>query len=426
MFRARSSPHGPWRALTVGVRAAAVLCLGFGRVYADDIGSTAGNVAVLDRPHPEWDPIGVRAGQFIAWPSLSAQVARSDNIFASRTGAQADAIFTIVPRLMLKSDWNQNAVYLRGEGALQRYASHSDQDSEQFSVGVGGGLNVRHDLTVFADASYARELIPRTSDAYARISLTPLLYNQTLARVRAEKKFNRLKISLRGQFEDYQYLGGETTKGGPLDESFRNRRSFAGEFRADYGLSGAVSLYAEETVVRESLDSIFRDQFQTQSLAGVNFEITRLITAEVGAGYLTSAYGGSPSPPGVGNFTERLKIQYFPTQLITVTLTGQQADVASGIPTSPAYNSKSLALEVDYELLRNLIITGQVSPAWNKYQVIQRYDRDLNASLGATYKLNHGLNLGVNFSRTQRGSSGAGAGNTFAGDNVLFSITLQK
>jgi hypothetical protein len=161
-------------------------------------------------------------------------------------------------------------------------------------------------------------------------------------------------------------------------------------------------------------------------LVGANFEITRLITAQVGVGYLTSAFGGTPAPSGVGNFTERVTLQYFPTQLLTVTLTGQQAIIASGIPTSPAYNAKSIKLQVDYELLRNLIITGRVSPEWDKYQVVNRYDRDLSMDLGATYKISRGLNFGLDIGRTQRSSSGAQAGNTFDDDNIALSVTLQK
>jgi len=47
----------------------------------------------------------------------------------------------------------------------------------------------------------------------------------------------------------------------------------------------------------------------------------RLMTAELGVGYLTSHFADPAAKP-VGNFTTRAKIQYFPTELVTVTLTG--------------------------------------------------------------------------------------------------------
>src|SRR5581483_253950 len=43
----------------------------------------AGNTPVADRPHPEWDPRGVRAGGFLVFPKVTLSADFDDNIYAS-------------------------------------------------------------------------------------------------------------------------------------------------------------------------------------------------------------------------------------------------------------------------------------------------------------------------------------------------------
>ena len=357
---------------------------------------------------------------------MTVSIEGSDNIFATNTDAVSDAIFVVSPRLAINSGWGRNALRFLGEADLNRYASHSDQDSDAFLVSGGGTVDVHDGLVADADASFARVLIPRTADAYARASLIPLLYDQTALVLRTTQTFNRLTLSTRGEFDNLEFSAGKGPAGGVLDESFQNRRSVFGRVRTDYAYSGAVAPFLEETVVGDWLNSKFKTQFQTQTLLGVNWDVTHLITAEIAVGYLTSAYGGTPSPPAVGNFSERVKVEYFPTQLVTVTMNGEDAVVASGIPTSPAYHTNALSMTIDYELLRNLIISGQVANEWNNYRVIDRHDEDFGTKLSARYKLNRGVSISVDYNHLQRNSSGAQAGVRFVENVAAFSVTFQK
>jgi hypothetical protein len=397
---------------------------------ADDLFARDQNVAVLDRPHPEWDPLGVPAGAFLMYPKVVATVAYDDNILALPVFPLSDARFTVQPEITIKSDWNQNAFSLDAKGILTRYASYASQDSDQYSVTAAGALNAYHDLTLTADASHARILLTRDTDAYARFSLVPLLYDETATHLGVVGSFARFKLTAAGAFEDYRYHDGLTVSLFPpaivpLVVTERDRDTFIGSLRGDYALSGDVALFVEETVTHSTYRrSRFRDQTQTETLVGPNFVITHLITAEIGLGYLTSDFT-DPQAKSVGNFTGRAKIQYFPTELITVTLTGDQAVIDSGDPQSPAYLARSVLAEADYELLRNLIISAKLGAEWNKYVALDRYDRDFNAGLSATWRLNRGLDLGLSYGRLQRSSSGRQAGLRFDDDTVTFSINLQ-
>jgi hypothetical protein len=416
------------RRLLAALGLAALACSS--EAEAEDLFARDQNVAVLERPHPEWDPLGFRAGAFQILPKVVGGVTYDDNILALPVAPLSDALFMVQPEVTLKSDWNQNSLTLDAKGILSRYATHASQDSDQYSVTAAGVLNAYHDLTLTGDASHARILLTRDTDAYARFSLIPLLYDETAAHLGLVKSFARFKLTAAGAFEDYRYHEGLTVSLSPpaivpLDDTERDHDTFIGSLRADYALSGDVALFVEETVTHSTYRRAqFRNQTQTETLAGPNFVITHLITAEIGLGYLTSDFA-DPRAKSVGNFTARAKIEYFPTELITLTLTGDQTVVDSGVPESPAYLSRAVLAEADYELLRNLIISAKLGAEWNKYLAVDRYDRHFNAGLSATWRLNRGLDLGLSYGRLQRSSSGSEAGLRFTDDTVTFSVTLK-
>ena len=63
---------------------------------------------VTTRPRPELDPLGVRVGSFVAFPSLEFAPEFDDNIFKTKDGKQSDIILNTTPALMVQSDWNQH------------------------------------------------------------------------------------------------------------------------------------------------------------------------------------------------------------------------------------------------------------------------------------------------------------------------------
>jgi hypothetical protein len=392
---------------------------------AADLFARDENLAVLDRPHPEWDPLGIRAGTFVALPSVRVEAAYDDNVFATANNAKADAFVAIEPRLEIASDWNQNAVSLKAQAILERYATYPTLDNDQYSIIGDGLLNVRHDLTVTGQASHARTLIPRTADAYAQQSITPLLYDETTATVRATKAFNYLKLSATGTFADVRYENGETPTGATLNQSFQNRTTYTGTLRGEVATSTSVAFFVQETVGFSTLQSDLRSHNETETLVGPNFQVAHLITAEFGVGYLTSTYA-NPQARSVSSFTGRGAISYFPTELITVKLTGRQVVIDSGLVNSPAYLSRQAGLEADYELLRNLVIIGSLGGIWDSYQVIDRRDFNYAATLQAKYKVSHGLAFDLTVARRQRFSSGVSAGRGFVDDIATVGVTVQK
>jgi hypothetical protein len=383
------------------------------------------NQAVLARGHPEWDPIGVREGAFIFLPSLQVQAVYTDNAFATAGNPRSDGYLVLQPGLNVESDWNENAISLQAGGNIERYATYRTLNNNGYSVIGSGVLNIHHDLTVTGEVVQARTLIPQIADSYSQITITQLAYDETLLNVKATQTYNYLKLSATGEIARVEYANGLTPSGQVLDQSYQNRTSYLGTFRADVALSENTAFFVQEAVSHSVLESYLRDHDETETLAGPNFQIARLVTAELGLGYLTSTYANTLAKP-VGNFTGRGTISYFPSELLTLQLTARQMVIDSGIVASPAYLSRQAEIEGDYELLRNLVIIGRLAGVWNKYQIIDRHDFDIAATVQAKYLVSHGLALAVSFTRQQRLSRGAAAGPGFDQDVAMIGVTVQR
>ncbi len=371
-------------------------------------------IPVLDRPHPEWSPLGLSVGQFLVLPRLSAGVEYDDNILDTPTAGLKDAIYQINPDLTVLSNWDQNEVDLSASATLNRYNRYSSQDTDQYTVSGAGVLNVRHDLTIGLQAFNLQAEIPRSSDAYVFGSLIPLLYDQTFSRISLQKTFINFQLTADLTYEVYSYTNGlaatlnnNIVTDTPINESFRNRNTAIAFLRGDYTLSPSFEIFAEERAANSLYpDTTGRNQVTTETLVGPNVELGHVIQAEFGVGLLTNEVA-NPQAKAVRAADWLAQVIYLPTPLLTLSLIANQHIVDSGLPDAPAFLLKDVGFETDYELMRNLIVVGKISGLWYDYQGIVRQDRYLNASLGATYYLNRLIGINLVYAHAQRISNGS-------------------
>ena len=64
------------------------------------------DVSVLDRPHPEYDALGVRQGGFLIFPKLETSLDGDDNIYGTTRGKASDGIFEAKGSVDARSQWS--------------------------------------------------------------------------------------------------------------------------------------------------------------------------------------------------------------------------------------------------------------------------------------------------------------------------------
>lgn len=385
------------------------------------------SVAVRDRPHPGYEAVGLPMGAFMAYPKVVAGVERTDNVFGTSTATVDDVIWRVQPEVVVASTWSRHSLQAFARGNISRYNDFDSENTDDYTVGAVGRLDITRRSNITAGGQYASLSEPRTSASSPTLSANPIQYDQTSGYVIAGREFNRLKISGRVDIAKYDYHDGRTRAGAVVEQDDRDRTNTSLMGRADYAVSPATALFVQVTGNKRDYKTgvvLARDSDGVEALAGANFELGAVMRGEIGVGYIRQSYD-SPAFKDISGLGARAQVEWFPTELTTVTVTGGRSVEDSGIPGSSGYLSSNLGAQVDHELLRNVLLTGQIAYGKDEYEGIARNDKRLNAGIGATYLLNRHVGLSVNYSYLDQKSDAAGGIGDYKVNKIGAGVTLQ-
>lgn len=388
------------------------------------------NISVRQRPREGYEALGGRLGAFAVYPKLNIGVERNDNIYATSVNEQDDLIWKVQPELALSSTWSRHALNAYARATINRYQDFDTEDTEDYGVGMSGRLDILRTANIAAGVDWARLTEPRTSSASPQASVAPIQFEQLSANIAGAREFNRLRVSGRYDYRQFDYEDGRTAAGTVIQQDDRDREVHTLTGRADYAMSPATALFVEVSRNWREYDltppavTLTRNSDGMQALVGANFELGSLARGELGVGYIAQEFD-DPAFDKVDGFGARAQVEWFPTQLTTVTLTGSRTVEDSGIPGSSGYLSSNVAAQVDHELMRNLIVTGQVAAGKDDYEGVDREDDRLTLGVSATYLLNRRVGVTLGYSHFDQSSSGANGGNDFKVNKVGATMTLQ-
>lgn len=389
------------------------------------------NLSVTARPRPDYQAMGAHVGSFLLFPKLTTTVDSNDNIFAQKSAKTSDTVWHVQPEVTLSSDWNRHALSFFARSTLNRYSKHSSEDTDDYAVGANGRIDVARDSAVNGGLSFSRATEPRTSPDSAAGAIEPTRYDLTSGNVSAYKEFNRLKLSGRFGADKYNYED-VASKTGKIDQDYRDRVESAISGRADYAVSPDTALFIEVVGNRRNyrLDrpvvSLTRDSEGVNVYGGANFELSALLRGEVGLGYMKQNYK-DPTVKDVDGFGARAQVEWFPSELTTVTLVGSRTIKDSAAQKVASYISNNATLRVDHELLRNVLLSANVGSSKDEYQGSTREDKVTSAGFRGTYLINHNVGLTAGYAYEKRTTSGlvADRGAEYKVNKVSAGLTLQ-
>ena len=265
------------------------------RSFADPIYDRETNVAVRDRDHPEYDPLGITAGIFRVFPRVAAGVVFDDNIYAVNAKT-SDFVFDLHPAIDIRSLWSRNEVRLNIDYEADRYISHPAQDTQSYSGDLTGRLDIDRDSSLTIDLSAARAIQPRISQNSIAGVLTPVRYDLTKGDLTGFRVFDRIKTTFRLEASHYNYDNTLDQSGAPVQEDYQDHDEFVATTRADYALSPATVFFVEGSLndhpyrLEPPLAPFRRDSHGYDVLAGVEFAATHLIGGTIGVGYQSQRY----------------------------------------------------------------------------------------------------------------------------------------
>ena len=382
-------------------------------------------VGVLDRPHPEYDAQGMRAGTFLVYPRFQGGVNRNSNVYATETNKTADTVYAAKPSVAIQSQWSSHSLALTADADLLRHSKLKTENTTAYQAAVSGRLDVQRDSNVSGSVALGRAFEARTSPNFTAPTRKPVQYDTRTVSVRGMKQFNRLQATGSASLASLDYRDSQTFAGATVDQDFRDSDTGTVVARLDYAVSPATAVFGEVSGTKADVDRLpgvpDRGSSGVRGLTGVNFSLTNLITGEVSAGYLTTSFDDGVTSD-VNQAAYRGNINWYVTPLVTLTGNAERQVLNSGAIGSPAYVSDSAGARADYEARRNFIISGRVNYSRDAYQNLDRDDKRLSLSLTATYLLNR--NVGVTFNVQQVVQDSFGAARTIDYDYGVAGVGL--
>lgn len=390
------------------------------------------NVSVLARPHPEFAAPGVRVGTFLLSPQATILATASDNVLARTTNEESDVELQVRPEARLASTWSRHALDLSLSGNYNYFTAGTVDSFGEWKAAGSGRFDFarRSNLTVSAEQGRSAE--PATAMSAPLDAAERVRFNAGQITIAGVHELNRLRLIARYNRRDFNYADVRSLTNTMIDQDFRDRTQETFTVHADYAVSPALAVYVEGIRSSRNYDRappvVARDQDSSgeQVLIGADFEVTGTIRADIGVGYLSQKYD-DPAFSKLDGLGARAQVEWFPTQLTTVTFTASRAEEPAGLLESPGYIAKNFGARVDHEFLRNLVLSGEIEFSDADYQDIDRVDRRTGVGLRGTYIMGRSVSLFGGYSYTKQNSKGSsGSGRDFDVNILSVGLTLRR
>jgi hypothetical protein len=386
---------------------AAVLLAGTSTtVIAQELRRGAG---VLNRPKPELDPLGVRAGGFLIFPNVELGTTYDDNVFATENNKQGDFRFQILPTVAVESDFNRHLLRFSAGADVGRYVDNTSENYIDYFFTGSGRYDITGDASVSTDVAYRKLHEDRGDPDSAIGAAEPIEFSRSSADLTYQQRFNRVtgRVGVGVGREDYDDV--PSVIGVTLDQDDRDRWSYTATGQVGYDLYPGYQPFLRFNYTRTEYDegTVKANSDNYEAVVGTSLDLTNLLTGEIFVGYLARNYDEDAFDDFSG-VSYGLALDYSITQLTTLNGKISRA-VEDGFSNNPNPRDRTtFRVGVDHELLRNLILSAKAEYQRDDYlnsdplTGLTREDDFYLLQAGATYKFNRNLYLSGTYSYSTR------------------------
>lgn len=374
------------------------------------------NLTVRERPRPEYDPIGARAGSFRILPELTITGAYSDNVESADKGDEkSDFITTFRPVIELASDWSRHALAFELGSEIALHAKENNNDYEDFFLLSRGTLDISRQTNVEGNVGVA--YLHEDQADINNDEVEPFYaFDGGLA---LSQQFNRITMTLSGDAERVEFDNG--------DKDDENRNEYNALLRGAYEISPRLDVFAEG---RYNLLKYDEDQQDTgddqdsdgyEGRLGAGLDLTSVLFGEAFFGYRVQNFDeGNDDESGISFGAD---LNWNISQLTSIGLSARRDFEPSNQAGANSNFQTSLGLNVAHEVLRNMIVEGSAVYANDDFRGDARNDDTYNLGVGATYWLNRNASLNAGYDFSTRNSNQDGE--DFKTNEVSIGLTLR-
>lgn len=355
------------------------------------------DMPVKTRQQPGYEPIGIRSGSWMYNPSLAAGLLYDSNIFSSNVMKRSDIAAVVEPNLRAHTLWERHGIDLKLDAQTILYNQNPGLNQTNASLKGNAWLDVSPDLMVLTafQAAHLNEGVGTLSSPVNAVQPTP--YDLFSGDVSVRKEFNRLTTSVGMGAASYAYGTTRAQDGSVIDQSSRDGQIYTLHGRVDYAFSPILGWFAGVEGNQRNLRGTVGHPLDSDGyrvLSGVTIGLTHLITAEFGGGYVQQRFV-DPTIGTVAGPTYRAMLTWSPTRLLDVHFKAEQIVTETAETGSTGVVANAVQLGLDYELLRNVVVSLAGSFERDRFVGQLRKDNVISTDSNIKYLMNRFASVSV-------------------------------
>lgn len=377
---------------------------------------------------PEYAPMGLDFAGFDALPTVTFAARADDNVFTRSSVKKADTILSVEPKIRLRREDRFNNATLEGSLRSSTYVRMRDQDALEYRL-EGTYTRGTGPDSITINLGYRREAVQRGTVENDLVGGEPLLRRVFHGSLTGRKQFNRLSIDAQVLAVRQRYEDVSDSAGSVLDQHFRNVTRTGAQALATYEVSGRTAVFAGVAYDRfdyaRSPLLANRDATNWSGTAGLRYEITRLLYAQVGLGYRRYDFK-DPALGRIGGVAVSAHLRYFPSRVLAIRGIVEQSNTTSPYDLVGAVTLTTARVEVEYEMRRNLSWLGATRFTLEDYGKQTYSARRFEVSGGPRLRLNRWLSADANLGYARRFVSGPAPFEPYSQAYALLSVTFAR
>lgn len=350
---------------------------------------------------------GIPLGGFVVHPRLAVDLEYDDNIFRTNTNRVGDFIFRVRPGVTVDSEWDVHALQFYAQAELARAVSNGSESYEAFVVGSRGRFDISEDLALNGEAEFARIRLPRGQPGSVGPGVNTIAH-QITAGTSISYNGDPLYARVGPRFQRVIYVEGD----GGINQDY-NLFEIAG--RVGYRITPELSVFIDPSYQWVRYDSsVDPFGFQRNShgfdiRAGVAYDITGTITAELGIGYFRRRFSDPRLAP-ISGLSALGRLYWNPTDTISIEVEGRRGVTEYRTALGPVASGNAVntgaQIRVGWLPIDQLLFDAGL--AYNRYDYtgpISRRDNYYTFDAGARYYIIPEIYVGPRYIHERRASS---------------------
>ena len=375
-----------------------------------------------------YDAVGYEVGSLRLTPYVTQSFGYDSNPDQTQTGLRPSAFERTEGGFALASEWSRNALTASLHAGYDAFFSAPEANRPD-AVGVANyRFDVDRDTLLDAETRFALDTQRVGSPEVINGAQSRPLISTFGATIGGSEGFGRLNLALHGSLDRTVYENAQASGGVVQDLSSENFNAYGLRLRATYEVTPVLrpffDILADDRIHDQAIDytGYRRDSVGATGQVGSSFELTRLLTGEVSAGYGGRTYEDAR----LKNITSPVfngSLAYAATPLTTISFRAATSFDETTVAGASGTNSRSVTLEVSHAVLRNLSVTGALSYLATDYVGVPIRENTLAETVKAEYHLTRNLAATASYNHERLNSTLAGA--SFGQNVFLVGLRLQ-